>query len=72
MSQENVEVVRRIYEAAACRDAPAVLALYDHGVCYQSVLEARNPSPSRDSVKGERPDSNPRPPGRTTRRMGVT
>jgi ketosteroid isomerase-like protein len=29
MPQENVEVVRRIYEAAARRDAPAVLALYD-------------------------------------------
>jgi ketosteroid isomerase-like protein len=28
MSQENVEVVRRIYEAAARRDTPTVLALY--------------------------------------------
>ena len=29
MSQENVEIVRRIYEASARRDAEAVLALYD-------------------------------------------
>jgi ketosteroid isomerase-like protein len=29
MSQENVEIVGRIYEAAARRDAAAVLALYD-------------------------------------------
>jgi len=29
MSQENVEIVRRVYEAAARRDASAVLALYD-------------------------------------------
>ena len=32
MSQENVEVVRRVYEAAARRDGAAVLALYDRGV----------------------------------------
>jgi ketosteroid isomerase-like protein len=29
MSQENVEIVRRVYEAAAHRDSAAVLALYD-------------------------------------------
>ena len=29
MSQENVEIVRRIYEASARRDAETVLALYD-------------------------------------------
>jgi ketosteroid isomerase-like protein len=29
MSQENVEVIRRLYEAAAHRDSSAVLALYD-------------------------------------------
>ena len=29
MSQENVEVVRRVYEAAARGDTQAVLALYD-------------------------------------------
>lgn len=29
MSRENVETVRRIYEAAARRDAEAVLTLYD-------------------------------------------
>ena len=29
MSQENVDVVRRVYDAAARRDVPAVLALYD-------------------------------------------
>ena len=32
MSQENVELVRRIYEAAARRDSEAVLALYDPDV----------------------------------------
>ena len=29
MSQENVELVRRVYEAAASRDSAAVFALYD-------------------------------------------
>ena len=29
MSQENVEIVRRLYEAAASRDSAAVFALYD-------------------------------------------
>jgi ketosteroid isomerase-like protein len=29
MSQENVEVVRRVYEASARRDSATVLALYD-------------------------------------------
>jgi ketosteroid isomerase-like protein len=29
MSRENVEIVRRVYEAAARRDAPTVLSLYD-------------------------------------------
>jgi ketosteroid isomerase-like protein len=29
MSQENVEIVRRVYDAAARRDGEAVLALYD-------------------------------------------
>jgi ketosteroid isomerase-like protein len=29
MSEENVEIVRRVYDAAARRDAAAVLALYD-------------------------------------------
>jgi ketosteroid isomerase-like protein len=32
MSQENVEIVRRVYDAAARRDTPAVLALYDSQV----------------------------------------
>jgi ketosteroid isomerase-like protein len=32
MSQENIEIVRRIYEAVARRDAEAVLALYDPSV----------------------------------------
>jgi ketosteroid isomerase-like protein len=29
MSEENVEIVRRVFEAAARRDSEAVLALYD-------------------------------------------
>jgi ketosteroid isomerase-like protein len=29
MSQENVEIVRRVYEAAALRDADTIFALYD-------------------------------------------
>jgi ketosteroid isomerase-like protein len=32
MSRENVEIVRRIYDAVARRDAAAVLALYDSEV----------------------------------------
>jgi ketosteroid isomerase-like protein len=32
MSQENVEVVRRIYEAVASRDTATVLSLYDPDV----------------------------------------
>jgi ketosteroid isomerase-like protein len=32
MSRENVEIVRRVYEAAADRDTATVLALYDPGV----------------------------------------
>ena len=32
MSQENVEVVRRIYEAVARRDKATILSLYDAGV----------------------------------------
>jgi ketosteroid isomerase-like protein len=32
MSQENVEIVRRIYEASARRDAETVMALYDPDV----------------------------------------
>ena len=32
MSQENVEVVRRLYDAAARRDTPTVLSLYDRDV----------------------------------------
>lgn len=32
MSRENVEIVRRVYEAAARRDAVTVLALYDAGI----------------------------------------
>src|SRR4051812_36990031 len=32
MSEENVEIVRRIYDAAASRDTAALLALYDPAV----------------------------------------
>ena len=32
MSEENLELVRRIYEAAASRDGAAVLSLYDEEV----------------------------------------
>lgn len=32
MSQENVEIVRRVYEAAAERDPGTIFALYDRGV----------------------------------------
>jgi ketosteroid isomerase-like protein len=32
MSQEDVEVVRRVFEASARRDSDAVLALYDPDV----------------------------------------
>jgi ketosteroid isomerase-like protein len=32
MSEENVEIVRRVYEASARRDAEAVLSMYDPDV----------------------------------------
>jgi ketosteroid isomerase-like protein len=32
MSEENVEIVRRVYEAAAGRDAASIFALYDPDV----------------------------------------
>jgi ketosteroid isomerase-like protein len=48
MSEENVEIVRRVYDAAACRDSGVVLALYDPGV---EVDMSR--APCRDLV-GER------------------
>lgn len=32
MPQDNVEVIRRIYEALARRDTASILALYDSGV----------------------------------------
>jgi ketosteroid isomerase-like protein len=32
MSQENVEIVRRVYDAAARRDAATLFSLYDHDV----------------------------------------
>lgn len=32
MSEENLEIVRRLYEAAARRDTAAVLSLYDPGI----------------------------------------
>jgi ketosteroid isomerase-like protein len=32
MSEENVEVVRQVYDAAARRDTPSIFALYDAGV----------------------------------------
>jgi ketosteroid isomerase-like protein len=41
MSQENVEIVRRVYDAAARRDAATVLALYDPEV----ELDMRADSP---------------------------
>jgi len=43
MSRENVEIVRRVYEAAARRDSASVLALHDREVeCdYSRMPEAR-------------------------------
>ena len=46
MSQENVEIVRRVYDPAAHHDSDAVLALYDPGV----VLDmSRAPYRDRES-----------------------
>lgn len=39
MSQENVEIVRRVYDAAARRDAATVLALYDPEVELDTSLD---------------------------------
>ena len=37
MSQQNVEIVRRVYEALARRDTDAVLALYDPNVTWDAT-----------------------------------
>jgi ketosteroid isomerase-like protein len=36
MSQENVEIVRRVWEAAERRDTDAVFALYDPAIVWES------------------------------------
>jgi uncharacterized protein len=36
MSQENVEIVRRLWEAAERRDSQAVFALYDPAIIWES------------------------------------
>ena len=43
MSQENVETVRRVWEAAERRDDQSVFALYDPSI----VWEERQPRPAR-------------------------
>jgi ketosteroid isomerase-like protein len=48
MSQENVEVVRRVYEAIARGDTAAVLAAYDPGVEWDF-----RGSPFRDFLRGD-------------------
>jgi ketosteroid isomerase-like protein len=37
MSQENVEIVRRMYEAVTRRDAETVFSLYDPGVKWDAT-----------------------------------
>ena len=48
MSRENVEIVRRLYEAVARHDADATLSLYDPGVEFDF-----SKSPFRDFVRQE-------------------
>jgi ketosteroid isomerase-like protein len=47
MSQENVEIVRRMYEAEARRDYETVLALYDPAIEFDDsrspVADFRDP-----------------------------
>lgn len=40
MSRENVDIVRRLYEASARRDADTVLALYDPDVAFDVTRPA--------------------------------
>jgi ketosteroid isomerase-like protein len=40
ISQENVEIVRRIYEAAERRDSATILTLYDRVVWFHNREDA--------------------------------
>jgi uncharacterized protein len=55
MSQENVEVVRRVYEAWNVRDLTALGDLFDPGVVMHHVEGWPEPGPSvgREAVLGE-------------------
>jgi ketosteroid isomerase-like protein len=53
MSEENVEIVRRIYEAAVRRDAATVLARYDaEGVLVASRIGVANHPSGEDAYHG--------------------
>jgi ketosteroid isomerase-like protein len=47
MSQENVEIIRRMYDAAASRDSPTVLEIYD-----PAVEVDMSQAPCRDVIGG--------------------
>jgi ketosteroid isomerase-like protein len=49
MSQENVEIVRRVYDAVARRDAETVLSLYDPDVELDALAEHML-TPIRDRI----------------------
>ena len=52
MSQENVEVVRRVYEATAHRDTEAVLSLYDPDVEWVMAHHPRGEMFGGGSIRG--------------------
>ncbi|MDQ3729246.1 MAG: nuclear transport factor 2 family protein [Actinomycetota bacterium] len=52
MSEENVEVVRRVFEAAGRRDSAAVLALYDLDVEWDMARGALGGVVDRDVYHG--------------------
>jgi ketosteroid isomerase-like protein len=52
MSEENVEVVRRVYEASARRDTDAILALYDPKVEWDSSRIPESRLTGQEHIRG--------------------
>jgi ketosteroid isomerase-like protein len=52
MSQENVEVVRRIYESSARHDAETVLSLYDPDLEIESIRVPLTQLIGGDTIRG--------------------
>jgi ketosteroid isomerase-like protein len=54
MSQENVEIVRRVYEAIDRSDAVAVLSLYDPDVEWDFTRSSWRPFAEQDVYRGHK------------------